>query len=53
MVQASEEPEAEITLLELSRKLKGYHIIVGLAFLVSLAAFPGANSLRQWVLVTS
>ena len=41
MVQASETPEGEITLLELSRKLRGYHIIVGLAFLVSLAAFPG------------
>ena len=43
MVQASETPEPEITLLELSRKLRGYHIIVGLAFLVSLAAFPGKS----------
>ena len=46
MVQACETPEPEITLLELSRKLRGYHIIVGLAFLVSLAAFPGKLYLR-------
>ena len=33
--------EADITTWELSRKLKGYDYCVCLAFLVSLAAFPG------------
>jgi len=33
-------PESDITILELSRKLRGYDYCVGLAFLVSLAAFP-------------
>lgn len=33
--------EDDVSLWQLSRKLKGYDMIVGLAFLVSLAAFPG------------
>lgn len=41
MIRESGEDGHEISVLELSKKLRGYDYIVGLAFLVSLAAFPG------------